>query len=508
MRKNYDGEAKTIISLYKTLISKVEAELQAAYARGLDDTDDYVQELLSKWQGYKDGIKDIQDDIEDNAKDAVDDLIDYVQDMQKQEIEDQKDALDKKLDNLKEFYDKQKEMLEDARDEEKYLDEQAEKRKSVTDIQAELARLEYDNSAWAQKRKAELKDELVDAQKELDEFEKDRALDLALDAIEESYNAQEAQIQAEMDALDAELNNPELMFNKALAAIQTNTGNLYQQMLEFNRKYGTGNDEDVKDKYEEAYKALLEYKKLNGKDYNGVTLTNATGYKSETGSYDSSKPKASTPTTTTTPKSTTPTTTTTPTLDDATKRKVAAAIWNGGYGWGTGSTRSSRLTEVFGANNGIQALVNKNVGRYDSAPGNSYTYLNMRKKFKGYASGTKNALAGLAQINELGDEAIFQSKDGNTYKLFSGGEKVLNAKATDFLYEFANGGSEILEKVIKSALGGGLFDKISPIINNNEVNMGDIIVQGSATSQTVSEIRREQREAVKYMLTEFQKLNK
>ncbi len=50
MRKNYDGESKKIISLYKTLISKVESEIAAARRQGLTDNDDYIQELQDKWK--------------------------------------------------------------------------------------------------------------------------------------------------------------------------------------------------------------------------------------------------------------------------------------------------------------------------------------------------------------------------------------------------------------------------------------------------------------------------
>lgn len=512
MRENYDGESDKIISMYEKLMDDVEKEIAAARAQGLDDTDDYIQELQKKWQGYYDSVTDIRESAEEDAKDAIDELVDYRIDMIKQEIEDEKDALDKKLDYLKEFYDKQKEMLQDQYDEEKYLEEQAEKRKSVSDLRAEIAMLENDDSAWAQKRKLELQEELVAAEDDLGDFEDEHALDLALDALDNAYNEQEAQIEAEMNALEEKLNDPEALFNQALNDIKNNTGNLYQEMLEYNRKHGTGNDEDVTDKYEDAYKALLEYEDVYGEPYKGIVLPNSTGYEPENGSWDDSNISGTNPdnqpkeeekdTTTTT------TTQTAPQLTDAIKKKVAAAIWNGNFGWGTGSTRTSRLNEVFGSNNGIQALVNQGVGKNSGAPGQDYTYLNMRKKFKGYASGTKNAIAGLHSIDELGAEYLFTSEDGSRYRVFSGGEKVLNAKATDFLYEFANGGGEILEKIIKSAFGTSLFDHIQPVVNHNEIDMGDVIVQGSATQQTVSEIRRAQRDNLTEMLKSLNKLNK
>lgn len=85
---------------------------------------------------------------------------------------------------------------------------------------------------------------------------------------------------------------------------------------------------------------------------------------------------------------------------------------------------------------------------------------------------------------------------------------MLNAKASDFLYNFANSGGRIFEKILQSFSGTGFFDKISPSVVNNEIRMGDIIVQGNADKQTISEIRREQRSAIDMVLKKFNQLNR
>ena len=509
MRENYDGESKKIISMYKTLINAVEKEIKAARAQGLDDTDDYIQSLQDKWASYKDAIKDIEDDTKDNAKDALEELVDYQKDMIKQDIENQKDAIDKKLDYLKEFYDKQKEMLQDQYDKEEYLKEQSEKRKSVSDIQAQLAQLEFDDSAWAQKRKAELQKELADAQDELDSFEKQHALDAALDAIEESYNAQEEQLQKQIDALDAELNDPELMFNKALAAIQENTGNLYEQMLEYNRKYGSGNDDDVKDVYEEAYKALLEYRELYGKDYDGVSLSNKTGYTPNTSWDGASVSQPNTPSPPQQPSSPSTTTTSSGNSSPELYEGATVTVKDSATNFSDRSHNAYMASFVPGGEftayqiRGDEVLIGRN---------GAYTGWINKSDIVGYASGTKNATPGIHRVDEVAPETIFQSKDGSRYKLFTGGEKVLNAKASNFLYDFANQGGSLLKdgiyNTILSAISSGLFDVVRSSICKNEINLGDIIVQGNADKQTVSEIRREQRSTVEYMLKELNKLNK
>lgn len=510
MRSQFEGESRKIISLYKQLIKDVEKEIAAARAAGLDDTDGYIQELQKKWANYEKSIREIEEDARDGAKDAVDELIEYRIKMLKQEADKEKDSLKKKLDNLKEFYDKQKEMLQDVYDEEKYLDEQSEKRKSVTDIQAELAQLEFDDSAWSQKRKLQLQQELADAQKELEGFEKQHALDEALGLLDDAYDAQEKEINAEMEALEEKLNDPEALYNQALADIRNNTKELYQEMLEYNRRHGTGNDEDATDMWEAAYKALLEYHDINGEWYKGINLGNYTGYEKPQESWDTAPvSEAGSQTQPTQPSAPTqPTQPSTPTLTDSIKKHVAAAIWNGNYGWGNGSTRDNRLTEVFGSNNGIQAIVNKGYQYVAGTSPSGYSYTDMRKKFKGYASGTRKAAPGIHAVDELGAEYLFTSADGNRYRVFSGGEKVLNAKATEFLYEFANSGKDILEKIAKSFMDTSSLDRIQPIVNNNDIHMGDITIQGNADRATVSEIRRAQRESLETMLREFNRLNR
>ena len=90
--------------------------------------------------------------------------------------------------------------------------------------------------------------------------------------------------------------------------------------------------------------------------------------------------------------------------------------------------------------------------------------------------------------------------------MFTGGEKVLNAKASDFLYKFAMSGGSALEHLVQSMFGQDR-PGITPPIKRVEINMGDIVVQGSADHNTVSEIRRAQRESITRIIKEFNKLS-
>lgn len=118
----------------------------------------------------------------------------------------------------------------------------------------------------------------------------------------------------------------------------------------------------------------------------------------------------------------------------------------------------------------------------------------------GYASGTSYASRGLHPIDESGIETIFESADGRRYKLFTGGEKVLDASASDFLYRFAasHGRMPTGEGLRVSGNSGNV-----PMIRT-----GDIIINGNADERTVSEIRRAQRDNMEMLLRELTRLSR
>lgn len=385
----------------------LEGAMKKAYAEGILSQEDYWKYEEEVYNG----MKKLRENAEKEAQSNFDKLVDIRKKMLEKEVSDQKDALNDQLKNLKDFYDKQRKMLQDSYDEEDYLEEQAEKRKSVSDLEEELARLRYDDSAWAQKRRAEISQQIADARKDLNDFERDHARDEALSFLDEQEEAAEAKINSKLDALEEKAKSAKELNDQAIEDVKNGTAELYREMIEWNAEYGDGLTETVTAAWNGLYQAASDYKQLVGTIFNGVKIANVTGYK-------------------------------------------------------------------------LQPIG------------------------KGYASGTSYAVPGLHPIDEKGSETYFSPSTGGKYKMFSGGEKVLTAKASDFLYRFANGGSEMLKKFIASVGGGVLNDRLTPVMTNNEIVMGDVVVQGNVDRSTVSEIRRAQRESVEFMLKEFGKLNR
>lgn len=388
---------------------KMETEDEADYLKWLNEAykQAYRQGFLSleDYRKYQEEVYEGVKKLKDNAESAIKSLIDIRINMLKEDVNKEKEAIDKKLNYLKDFYQKQKDMLQDKYDEEKYLDEQAEKRKKVSDVQAQIEALRMDESAKAQKRRVELTKDLQEAQKDLTDFEKEHTFNEAKDQLDKLYENQEKVLNKQTEALDKKLSSPQELYEQALNDIRNGSQNLYGQMIEWNNLYGDGIRDTIKKAWEEAYKAEKQYFNYTGTHFNGVNLSNATGYV---------------------------------------------------------------------------------------------------KGVSGYASGTSHAIAGIHKVDEQGVETIFQSADGQRYRMFSSGEKVLNASASDFLYKFANKGREILDKLFNGTSHS--YNNVVPGVVANNIQLGDIVIQGNADKSTVSEIRRAQRENLEQMLKQLNRL--
>lgn len=151
------------------------------------------------------------------------------------------------------------------------------------------------------------------------------------------------------------------------------------------------------------------------------------------------------------------------------------------------------INELLSDNNAtVEEINDKLQGIYNTLKGGSAPALGAP-----YASGTRRATAGLHMIDEHGSETILQSSNGNRYRMFSGGEKVLNAGASEFLYKFASSYGKSLTHGV-SGIPSGISRNGNP-----SISMGNIIISGNADDRTVSEIRRAQRDQVRDLLTMF-----
>lgn len=479
--------------------------LAANYKKYLNDKTKYAEE----WRKNEEAIHKFEEQQAKDSQDALEDLIDLRIDMLKQEKNNEKDVLKERQDNVKDFYDKQRDLLKEHYDQIDKEEERREKRKKVTDIQAELLELEADDSVEAQKRRLELEESLSDAKKDLNDFERDEELDKAEKMYDDLEEMQTQYYEKQIEAIEDYLDNAYELRQQAIKDLQNGNAQLYQEMIEYNRSYGSTIDADVTAKWEAAYEALNRYNSLLDDDH-GMKLDNMTGYnkgKYETAAEREARERAT----------------------QRTSAKDAAQTIAKNAGKSSGSSNTSRKS---GPNRGDKVTIKKSATHFSSQSGNAkmashvpggkytvyqvkgnqvligvngaYTGWVWKSDIQGYATGTPYAKGGIANIDEKGLELILGSPDKGRYKFLNDGDKVFNAKASEFLYKWANQPGEVLGSMIKSLSAASSVSIASPC----NITVGDVVINGSADEKTVGELRRAHKQIVTDILNEFKKMKK
>jgi len=137
---------------------------------------------------------------------ALDKMISQIKEeknAEKEALEARKDALREQLDNYKKIIEARKDLLRSLKEEIDYKKELAEKEKSVSKIQTELLSLSLDNSEEAKAKRLELQEDLIKAQDDLDETQRDRQYDLEMEALDKELSLYEDFINGQIKALDS-----------------------------------------------------------------------------------------------------------------------------------------------------------------------------------------------------------------------------------------------------------------------------------------------------------------
>ena len=378
-------------------------ELAQTVKRLLDSGDMSAKDSYKYLEEVANAVKSFNDD----AKKAIDDLVNYRAKALKAEKEQEKKDLDEKLSNLKDFYNKQKDLLKSQQDEEKYLEEQEEKRDKVSALKSQLAMLKYDTSAWGMKRAAEVSKDLEVAEKELSDFERDRAYEAAQNLLEETYNKEEEKIKAAVTEIENILSDPNGIYTQALKDIQSNSSKIYQELMDYGAKNSDGSTNEAEKIINNASKAISTYEEY-------VNRSNGTYY------Y---------------------------TPDDQ--------KYSGGYDGVVIPLESERSYNSGALSN--YALV----GEHVSANGSKYRMI-LDEASIPYTQSTI--------LPDIVDDNIYQHL------------------TSDAFYD------SLPESILNNSVNAGV------------IKTGDIIINGSASDKTISEIRRAQREQVTELLKEFGRL--
>jgi len=112
-------------------------------------------------------------------------------------------GIKKQIEAMEELIDKYEEALDAERDQQKYADDIAEKQKKINSLQKQLRSMEGDDSEEGATRRQKLRDELKEAQKDMQETQEDQRISDIKDALSNMQERYEDFLNAKLDNIDA-----------------------------------------------------------------------------------------------------------------------------------------------------------------------------------------------------------------------------------------------------------------------------------------------------------------
>lgn len=112
-------------------------------------------------------------------------------------------GIKKQIEAMEELIDKYEDALDAEKDQQRYADSIAEKQKKINSLQKQLNSMEGDDSEEGASRRQKLRDELKEAQKDLQETQEDQRLSEIKDALSDMQEKYEEVLNARLDNIDA-----------------------------------------------------------------------------------------------------------------------------------------------------------------------------------------------------------------------------------------------------------------------------------------------------------------
>lgn len=323
---------------------------------------EYVEKLDELKNGQYDAIKSYND-----TKEAIKDLT-------SERVDAIKKGIEKEIESYEELISKKKEELDAEKDLYDFQRGVADQQKEIADIERKLAALSADNSASARAQRAQLQAELAKAQQELQDTYYDRSVSDQQEALDKELENFREVKDKEIEGWDEYLENTEQVVSDALTTIQSNTGIVYQTLLNMGEEYSLSIADAIVSPWADGEVAIQNYSeqfKLSMSSTIEELQKLATEYK-----------------------------------------KV--------------------MSEIEGVGQEAVIIVSGNASRYVNDSSSSAQKLNLPK----YAKGTKGAQESqLALIDELGEELVLRPHNGRL-SFMEKGTSVIPADLTENLMEW------------------------------------------------------------------------
>jgi len=135
-------------------------------------------------------------------------------------------GIKKQIEVMEELIDKYEKALDAEKDQQKYADSIAEKQKKINSLQKQLKSMEGDDSEEGATRRQKLRDELKEAQKDLEETQEDQRISDIKDALSDMQERYEEFLNTKLEDIDALLQEVVSGVNQSGADISTTIQNV------------------------------------------------------------------------------------------------------------------------------------------------------------------------------------------------------------------------------------------------------------------------------------------
>lgn len=194
-----------------------------------------------------------------SQEDALNTILDLTKELIQKEMDDQIDALEEQKDAYADLIDAKKELIDSTKEENDYQKNVADKLQNIADLQNRINLLSLDGSREALAKKAELEKELATAQNELNTLQTDKAADAQKEVLDKLKDSFDQQVDGEIKTLEDALQSEQQIYDAALDRIHTGWATLYNDLLEYNDKYGSDLTATVIGAIEAAEEAVQKY---------------------------------------------------------------------------------------------------------------------------------------------------------------------------------------------------------------------------------------------------------
>ena len=225
---------------------KIDA-LNKDYVNGKYSTDEYIEKLGDLKNAQWDSVNDMED-----AKDAIVDIY-------RERVEIMTEAIEKEIEAHQEATDAKIKELEAEKDLADYREQLLDKQKSVTDLERQIAAMSGDTTAATVAKRKKLEEQLSEARKDLDNFNRDHSIETQKEALTQAQEDFEEQKNAEIEALEETLEEEEALILEAFELVRGNSETISKEIEEIARKYGIKISTDVTEPWKNGESAIASY---------------------------------------------------------------------------------------------------------------------------------------------------------------------------------------------------------------------------------------------------------